>query len=206
MRFEAPAPSQRRVATGRARPARGLPHGLELYNYRQDVARYVSGLGIPTRMVEELTHDVFVVAYSGVEKFRGQSSVKTWLRGIALHLVLNWRRRRGNHERCDEACFDVSNDQCVGYCATSTTALNAAVFKQLCERVNCLLEAQPATASRLWEMVVLEEVPLTAAAKVLQLTPSEAHSMFAKTNRLVQKGVRGRDSSVCSPLRPSRRA
>lgn len=47
---------------------------------------------------EEITQDVFIHAHRGLEKFRGESSLATWLGKIAINLAHNrywyWRRRK----------------------------------------------------------------------------------------------------------------
>jgi RNA polymerase sigma-70 factor (ECF subfamily) len=48
--------------------------------------------GDPIR-AQDLTHDVFVIAFSGRAPFDGDSSPATWLYGIALNLWRNDRRK-----------------------------------------------------------------------------------------------------------------
>jgi len=43
---------------------------------------------------DDLAQDVFVTAFRGIRKFRGDSSVATWLRGIALNHLRNFIRKR----------------------------------------------------------------------------------------------------------------
>ncbi|BCX50019.1 RNA polymerase sigma factor [Haloferula helveola] len=47
---------------------------------------------------DDLAQDVFVTAYRGLRKFRGDSSVGTWLRGIAVNHLRNFIRKR--REQC----------------------------------------------------------------------------------------------------------
>ncbi len=47
---------------------------------------------------DDLAQDVFVTAYRGLKKFRGDSSIATWLRGIALNHLRNFIRKR--REQC----------------------------------------------------------------------------------------------------------
>jgi RNA polymerase sigma-70 factor (ECF subfamily) len=55
------------------------------------VERWVRRLGGPRAAVEDLVHDVFVIALRRRRTFRGDSAVATWLFGITHHVV---RRRR----------------------------------------------------------------------------------------------------------------
>ena len=72
------------------------------------LARYVGSLG-ERDAADEVVQDTFVRAFSSLEHFRGDSSLRTWLFTIARRLVVDrrraFRRRRevGNLEDVDAA-------------------------------------------------------------------------------------------------------
>ncbi|HEY5281631.1 MAG TPA: RNA polymerase sigma factor [Polyangia bacterium] len=67
----------------------------DLYTrYASDVKRWVRRLAGPSADVEDLLHDVFVVALRRHFTFRGDADIKTWLFRITHHVVRG-RRRRG---------------------------------------------------------------------------------------------------------------
>ena len=72
------------------------------------LARYVGSLG-ERDAADEVVQDTFVRAFSSLESFRGDSSLRTWLFTIARRLVVDrrraFRRRRevGNLEDVDAA-------------------------------------------------------------------------------------------------------
>ena len=45
-------------------------------------------------LVEDLVQDVFLAAWTSLPKFRGQSSLQSWLLGIARHKVEDYYRAR----------------------------------------------------------------------------------------------------------------
>ena len=53
-------------------------------------------------LVEDLFQQVFLEAWQGLESFRGQSAVKTWLLGIARHKVQDYYRKRLREFQFDE--------------------------------------------------------------------------------------------------------
>ncbi|HEU4994179.1 MAG TPA: RNA polymerase sigma factor [Gemmatimonadaceae bacterium] len=57
----------------------------------------------------EVTQDVFVRAFAGIEGFRGDSAFSTWLHSIAVSLSLNEIRRR-KRERARTAPLDEANE------------------------------------------------------------------------------------------------
>jgi RNA polymerase sigma-70 factor (ECF subfamily) len=67
----------------------------ELYDaYAADVMRWARRLAGPTADIEDMVHDVFVVALRRAFTFQGGATVRTWLFRITHHVVRN-RMRRG---------------------------------------------------------------------------------------------------------------
>jgi RNA polymerase sigma-70 factor (ECF subfamily) len=62
--------------------------------YVSDVKRWARRLAGPNADLEDLVHDVFVIALRRRFSYRGEASVKTWLFRITHHVVRN-RMRRG---------------------------------------------------------------------------------------------------------------
>jgi RNA polymerase sigma factor (sigma-70 family) len=160
--------------------------------HRRDICRYVAGLGVPQRMVEELAQDTLMAAIRRYDEFRGESSVKTWLRGIAFHLVLNWRRRRGNHELCDAMDSDSEHSRRPWGDSTQASAFDDYLLKELCRQVDTILGSQPEAARRLWRMVVLEDTAVSSASHLLDMNHSQATVMLAKTTRRIRSALRAR--------------
>lgn len=57
------------------------------------VLRVVRRLGIAPRDVEDVAQEVFVVVHRKLDTFTGESSVRTWLFGIASRVASDHRRR-----------------------------------------------------------------------------------------------------------------
>ncbi len=56
------------------------------------VHRSVRRLGIPDSAVEDVVQEVFLVAFRRLAEFRGESSLSTWIYGIAVRVVRLHRR------------------------------------------------------------------------------------------------------------------
>ncbi len=71
--------------------------------YRAD-ARYLwallGRLGVPQHSIEDVVQEVFLVLHRKRAEFRGASSVRTWLHGIAVHTARRYRAKmdRRTHE------------------------------------------------------------------------------------------------------------
>lgn len=62
----------------------------EMYQaYKDPVFHYLRNMCHSTTVAEELTHDTFIKAFKGFGRFRGESSLKTWLFKIARNTYLN---------------------------------------------------------------------------------------------------------------------
>jgi RNA polymerase sigma-70 factor (ECF subfamily) len=84
---------QRSPAAAAAAPSldEALDHMYE--RYAPDVERWVQRLAGPRGDIDDLIHDVFVVALRRRREFRGEASPRTWLFRITHHVVRNRRHR-----------------------------------------------------------------------------------------------------------------
>lgn len=74
----------------------------QLYiEYQQDIFNYLLSLTHNTATAEDMTSETFLRALQGIWNFRGESSVKTWLFGIARNVWLQ-SLRRGRETACEE--------------------------------------------------------------------------------------------------------
>jgi RNA polymerase sigma-70 factor (ECF subfamily) len=58
------------------------------------VAQTVRRLGIADSALDDVTQEVFVAVHRGLPGFEGRSSIKTWVFGIVMGVVRNYRRTR----------------------------------------------------------------------------------------------------------------
>jgi RNA polymerase sigma-70 factor (ECF subfamily) len=71
------------------------------------VWRNVRRLGVPHASVEDVVQEIFVIVHRKLGDFEGRSSVKTWLFGILLRVVRDFRKSQrrknpqGQEERLD---------------------------------------------------------------------------------------------------------
>src|SRR5499425_1962019 len=71
--------------------------------YADHVYAYVRRRLIPrTDPVEDLVQEVFLAAWESLDKFRGDSSLRNWLLGIARHKVEDHYRKRLRELQLDE--------------------------------------------------------------------------------------------------------
>jgi RNA polymerase sigma-70 factor (ECF subfamily) len=62
--------------------------------YGPQMLRYAQNMLSDGGAAEEVTQDAFVAAWKGLDTFRGDSSLRTWLFTLVSHKVIDHRRRR----------------------------------------------------------------------------------------------------------------
>ncbi len=68
----------------------------ELYSrYNLSIFNYLLRLVKQATSAEDLLQEAFLAIWQGADKFRGQSSVKTWVFRIAHHKAISWLRKHG---------------------------------------------------------------------------------------------------------------
>lgn len=62
--------------------------------YSKNIYRYLFFLTKSEMDAEDLMQETFIVAIKNINKFKGESSLNTWLFAIARNLYLNWIRKQ----------------------------------------------------------------------------------------------------------------
>jgi RNA polymerase sigma-70 factor (ECF subfamily) len=87
------------IATGTSAPSAPAADSIDTM-YGQHLAkvkRWARRLAGPTADLEDLVHDIFLIALRKGFQFRGEATLETWLFGITQHVV--WSKRRKSQLR-----------------------------------------------------------------------------------------------------------
>jgi len=94
-------------AAGAALPASGPAELTQVYAEWADyVWRMLQRLGVKRADLEDLCHDVFLVAHRRFGEFDGRVAVNAWLFGICLRVAANYRRRARVRQQHVSAALD----------------------------------------------------------------------------------------------------
>lgn len=75
----------------------------QLYSrYKVGIYNYILRLIHHENAAEEILQDVYLTVWQGSGKFRGQSSVKTWIFRIAYFQSISWLRKNHDNEQIKE--------------------------------------------------------------------------------------------------------
>jgi RNA polymerase sigma-70 factor, ECF subfamily len=83
------------------RPVVSKRDAAELGAHRPYLLRFAAAQVRQKDVAEDLVQETLVAAVSAVERFSGQSSVRTWLTGILLHKISDYRRAAGREMSLD---------------------------------------------------------------------------------------------------------
>ena len=115
----------------------------QLYEkYKPDVYHYLLGLTHNVDAADDLLSECFLIAARKLPFFRGESTVKTWLFGIARNCWLRQLRKQHHDIALDDMVETYLSDD------VSRQVVN----KQLCERVIALLKQNDERTQRVVEM------------------------------------------------------
>jgi len=151
-------------------PSAPPPFDAVYENELEAVWRYVRRLGVAERDLEDVVHDVFVVAHRQYDTFDPDASPRPWLFGIAFRVVSHHHRRtrvRGETLAGDDS--DLAVDPQVGPEA-------ALEHKQATDRLQAALEGLPLEQRAVFVLHDIEERSIPEVEAILQVSTSTLYS------------------------------
>ena len=158
--------------------------------YADHVYAYVRRRLIPRAdLVEDMVQEVFLAAWESLDKFRGDSSLRSWLLGIARHKVEDHYRKRLREIPLEEEDENLASQPESGH------ALEEALAKrQIGQRTQGILATLPETYSivllwRYWENRSLRDI-----AVQIGKTEKGVERMLARARQQFKKRLYERQS------------
>jgi len=160
-----------------------------LYRAEADfVYRTARQLGVPESQVEDVVHDVFLVAHRRLPGFRGEGSIRSWLYGITRRVVMHIHRGRARaRERL----------QIVQEPLPQATPDSQLQVKQAMTAVEAFLATLDSDKRLIFSLVEIEGLRIAEVAQLLDVNVNTAHSRVRTARRLFERWVarqRHRDS------------
>jgi RNA polymerase sigma-70 factor (ECF subfamily) len=148
--------------------------------HAQALARFAASLGERDE-VDELVQDTFVRAFTALDGFRADSSLRTWLFTIERRLILD-RRRSSARQR---ARFDLSEMDA----ATEHTALDAVVADETEARVQRAIDRLSPLQREVFVLRVAEGRSYKEIAEIAGTTEGAARVHYHNAMRAVKEFV-----------------
>ncbi|MEM6994806.1 MAG: sigma-70 family RNA polymerase sigma factor [Myxococcota bacterium] len=146
------------------------------------VARTVRGLSCGAVGSEDLVQEVFVVAFTRIARFRDDANFGAWLRGIAVNVVRDHRRkesrRRGLTRRFALPAADVPD-----------TPEDAVATRRLADRFWDAVDALPRRQREAFVLRVVEQHSLIECAAALGTSPKGVSRRALAAERRVRAAL-----------------
>jgi RNA polymerase sigma-70 factor (ECF subfamily) len=143
--------------------------------------RVVRGLGVREADIEDVCQDVFVVVHRKLSTFEGRSSLRTWIHGIALRVVSDYRKKaHRTHER-------LLGDAPVG--SVHAVQEESAAQRQAWQMLDRLLDQLSEERRQVFVLYELEQLPMREVAAILDCPLQTAYSRLEAARVVVQRGM-----------------
>jgi RNA polymerase sigma-70 factor (ECF subfamily) len=146
--------------------------------HAEALARFAGRLGV-TEDVDELVQDTFIRAFSAIDSFRADSSLRTWLFTIERRLVIDRRRaqaRRGHEIEIDDM-----------HATSGFDALDAMVADEAAQRVAGAMARLTRLQREVFVLRVQEGRSYKEIAEILGSTEGAARVHYHNAMRAVRE-------------------
>jgi len=137
------------------------------------VTRWAERLAGPAFDLEDLVHEVFCIAHRRLPKFRGDSSVTTWLFGITDNVVRH-RRRKERWRRFFAGSLTANEEAVARVPSTQPDPLRVAEREDTARTVYRLLDTLSERDRQTLILFELEELSADAVGALLAIKPANA--------------------------------
>ena len=147
--------------------------------YNAPVTAYVAGALINKAEVDELVQDVFLAAYRNLDSYRGQSSLKSWLMGIARNKILAHLRskRRWN------AAMTRFREQILLLSDQAAEHLRQGAISGRVDVLRACLEKLPDDLRGLVQQCYLQEISIRRAAETSERSADAVRSSLFRARK-----------------------
>ena len=103
--------------------------------YKQDVFKYLVSLAHDTSLSEDLVSETFLGALKSLHKFKGESSIKTWLFSIARNKWYEYLRKEKFNISIDDLAYN--------YILSESDLDDVLIKRELYNKIINLLKSEP---------------------------------------------------------------
>jgi len=134
------------------------------------VWRCLRGLGVPEAALDDAAQDVFLVVHRRLATFRGESTLRTWLFGIARHVASNHLRGTRRKEARQEPLPALES------VSAGPGPLEGAQDREAAAFVQAFLGGLGPKKRDLFVLAVLEEMSIPEVAAALSIPLNTAYT------------------------------
>lgn len=146
------------------------------------VYRYILALCKNETLAEDITQDTFLKAMRAYEKFKGESSLYTWLCSIAKREFLNKVRRQSREVSIDEN-FNIPDEK-------GDSFENLIQKKDTAMYIHVCLHKMDEPYKEVFSLRVFGELSFSDIAKLFSKTESWARVTFHRARKIINEQLR----------------
>jgi RNA polymerase sigma-70 factor (ECF subfamily) len=166
------------------------PSFESLYDdYARFVFRALIRLGVSSSDIEDVVQEVFLVIHRRLDDFREESSARTWVYGIAVHVARNYRR--SGFRRRDVRGEEGSGEQAERLPEAAEHEPDALLERsEAAELLIQLLQELDQDSREVFVLAELEEMTAVEIGEVLHLNPNTVSSRLRLARRSFEQAVK----------------
>lgn len=139
----------------------------------------------------DLLQDIFAKAYRSLKGFRGKSAFYTWLHSIAVHMTINFlkKRKRHNHLSLDEIDSGIQHDKEFLELTASSDPVREANLGELQLRLNKAMMKLSEPHRVVVTLFDIQGLPHAEIAKILGISEGTVRSRLHYAHRQLQNDL-----------------
>ncbi len=158
--------------------------------YQQKLYWFIRRLVVHHQDADDILQNVFIKAWQGIEKFRGESKLQTWLYSIASNEVFT------HFAKNKKRTYLGLNSEITDYC-NLVKASEGFDFKKLEWRLQLAIQKLPKKQKLVFCLRYFDEMPYKQMAKIFLTTESSLKASYHHAAVKVEKFLKENNYSYC---------
>lgn len=157
--------------------------GEIILKYQDFIFNLIKGYVKIEEEAKDITQDVFIKAYKGIEKFRGDSKLSSWLYRIAYNLSINWIKRK----KIDEV--EINEDMVENTTVTKDWYDKMFEKEMIFENLNKVIENLPQKYKIVIKLYYFEDRSYSEIAKILNIPLNTVKIQLLRAKKIMEKSL-----------------
>lgn len=159
--------------------------------YQQAVFRLCMGFTHCRQDAEDLCQDIFIQAFSSLNRFRAQSAFGTWLYRIAVNACLNFKRKEANHKTTLQGGTLDEIDRRLNIKSSQRADDHLVFEKEIAVRLHSAIDLLPRKQRVAFILSRYEQLPHKEIAAMLDTTTGAVEQLLQRANEHLRRNLYG---------------
>jgi RNA polymerase sigma-70 factor (ECF subfamily) len=190
------------LAALRQRDAAAFERLMRRYN--RLLFRAARGIVADDAEAQDVVQETYLRAFTGLETFRGEAALGTWLTRIAINQALAHQRKQGRMVLWDQAAFSQERDMpalpTTDDVETAPSPEDEAARTQLRQRLAEAVDALPAIYRSVFMLRAVEGLGVEDTAAALGVSSDTVKTRFLRARALLRAALQADPASIAPSL------